>query len=94
MMVAEPKVIPVPPDSELARILDEAADGDVILVNAGKRFRVVPERDDPFAGYDPEHVRKALDRSFGSLKGLDVDTFLKEVREQRGQDRFDLPAER
>ena len=83
-MVAEPKVIPIPPDSELARLLDEAATGNVVLENAGKRFRVVPERDDPFAGYDPEQVRKALDRSFGSLKGLDVGAFLKEVREQRG----------
>ena len=93
-MIAEPKVIPVPPDSELARVLDEAAAGNVVLETAGKRFRVVPERDDPFAGYDPEHVRKALDRSFGSLKGLDVDAFLEDLREQRGQSRFDLPAER
>lgn len=93
-MVAEPKVISVPPDSELARVLEEVAAGNVVLENAGKRFRVVPEREDPFAGYDPERVRQALVRSFGSLKGLDIETFLEELREQRGQDRFDLPTER
>jgi hypothetical protein len=93
-MVAEPKVMMVPPDSELARLLDEAAGGDVILVNAGKRFRIVQERGDPFAAYNPEQVRQALDLGFGSLKGLDLETFLEDLREQRGQSRFDLPAER
>ena len=91
-MVAAPKVIPVDPESELARLLQEAADGDVVLERAGKRFRVVEERPGPLASYDSVRVNQALDRSFGSLKGLNVEEFLDELRAQRGQERFDLPA--
>jgi hypothetical protein len=92
-MIAEPKVIPVDPESELGRVLEEAAAGNVVLERVGKRFRVTEVRPDPFAAYDPVRVQQALDQSFGSLQGLDLETFLSELREQRGQDRFDLPGE-
>lgn len=87
-MVAEPRVIPVAPDSDLESILDEASTGDVVLVRGGRRFRISRD-DDPFANYDAERVQQALDRSFGVLKGIDIERFLEELREQRGQDRFD-----
>lgn len=88
-MIAEPKVIPVEPDSDLGSILDEALARDVVLVREGRRFRVSRD-DDPFASYDAERVQQALDRSFGVLRGLDIERFLEGLREQRGQDRFDL----
>ena len=45
-MVAERIVIPVPPNSELARLLDEAVAGDVVLEIGRRCFRIV---------YEPAH---------------------------------------
>jgi hypothetical protein len=84
-MVAEPKIVPVPPQSELARVLEEATDADVFLVSAGRRFRIV--RDESAEG-DAANPRawEALERSFGILKGIDAERLKAELREQRGQD--------
>jgi hypothetical protein len=86
-MVAERKVIPVEPDSELGRLLDEAVDAEIVLEREGERFLLIHDSEDPFATYDPTRVQEALDASVGVLKGLDVESFLEELRQQRGQAR-------
>jgi hypothetical protein len=50
-----------------------------------------PSEYDPWADYDPDRVRAALHRARGSLAGLDVETFLAELREAREQDSSGRP---
>ena len=85
-MVAKKKVIAVEPGSTLARLLEEETVDSIVLESAGERFLLVREDEDPFARYDPRRVAERLDRSFGSLTGLDVDAFLLELRHQWDQD--------
>jgi len=68
-----PKTITVEPDSEVARVLELATEAPILIETRGARYRVVREGEDPFATYDPERARAALDRVFGTLKGIDVD---------------------
>jgi hypothetical protein len=84
-MAAEPKVIPVAPGSELAEIVDQAAEAPVVLERNGRRFRLVREDEDPFADYDPERVLRGFEEAAGLLSGLDVEAFKAEIRAQRGQ---------
>ena len=89
----------VNPDSELARRLNEADWQPVILENAGVRYRVMreagemPTADDPWAHYDAEKVRAAIRASAGTLKGVNRDELLADLRAQRGQDSHGRPAE-
>ena len=68
VMVAKPKTIPVTAETDLPRLLDEAAEGPVILERGGVRFRLSRDEvaDDPWADYDPERVRAAL-REFAGI---------------------------
>lgn len=91
-MTAALKTITVEPNSEVARVLEQAAKEPILIESRGARFRVVREGDDPFANYDPERARAALDRAFGTLKGIDVDHFLAELKEERAQDSHGRPA--
>lgn len=92
-MAAELKVIPVPPDSELAEIVDQAAYAPIVLERDGRRFRLV--RDDepePLPSYDPERARAALKRVAGLFAGVDTEVLKAELREQRGQDSQGRPG--
>ena len=91
-MAAEPKIIPVEPDSELGRALDAVSDQNVVLQRGGERFRVVREVQDTLPDYDPERAWAALERSFGILRGLDREQLKAELREQRGQDSAGRPG--
>ena len=91
-MVAGPRTIPVAPDSELDRILDEAAAGNVVLVRGGERFRVMREGTSGLPAMDPERVRRAFERSFGILKGIDAEALKAEIRAQREQDSRGRPG--
>ena len=86
-MVAEPKVIPVDPDSDLAKLVDQAENESVVLERNGRRFRIVREDAfDPFANYDPERVLAAFEHAAGVFDGMDVEWLKAELRAQRGQD--------
>ncbi len=99
-MNAQPHHDKLNPDEELTRVLNraDAARQPVILETPGARYRVVREGDepnvteDPWAHYDPEKARAALHASAGMLKGIDVEEFPAELREQRGQDSTGRPA--
>ncbi|HEY7033533.1 MAG TPA: hypothetical protein VH482_19510 [Thermomicrobiales bacterium] len=86
------KTAMVEPDGEVARVLTYALDEPILIDTRRARFRVVREDDDPFANYDPEQVRAALEGLAGSLRGVDVDVLLAEPREQRSQDSQGRPA--
>jgi hypothetical protein len=87
------KTIAVEPDSELDRLLESLHEETVLLVRSGVRYRLAREDEDPFANYDPKRVRAALDRAFGTLKGVNVPELLEELRAQREQDSVGRPAE-
>jgi hypothetical protein len=92
-MATELKTIIVQPGSELAEVVDEAADGPVRLVKDGQRFRLVREENGLFADYDPDRVREALRRSFGVLRGVDIDELQRDLKEQREQDSSGRPGD-
>ena len=78
----EPLTIPIDPASDLARILPEAK-APVVLESDGIRYTV--EREDVFAGYDPQAALRALRRGRGALRGVDTYSLLADLAEQRGQ---------
>ena len=90
-MAAE-KVIPVEPGSDVDEFLKQAEEQPIIAVAHGRRFRVVQEPQDIFANYDPERVKEAVAGLTGLLKGVDVESLMAELREQRGQDSSGRPA--
>jgi hypothetical protein len=85
------ETITVRPDSDIARLLEQAAETPAIIEARGVRYRVMREDDDPFAHYDPQRAKAALDRAFGSLTGVDTDALLAELREHRAQDSVGRP---
>ena len=92
-MAAEPKVIRVPPGSELDGIIEEATKTTIVLERNGRRFRLVREEEtEPFAQYDPERARAALKRVAGMFEGIDTEALKAELREQRGQDSQGRPG--
>lgn len=91
-MVTKTRVIQIEPDSELGRILDEAAAGDVILEKAGTRFRLIQQADDLFANYDPERALAAFEQAAGLFDGMDVEELKAELRAQRSQDSIGRPG--
>lgn len=66
-MAKEPLTITVDPESELGRALDATEDEPVVLVRGRSRFRVVRDRDDPWAHYDPAKLRAGLKKVAGLL---------------------------
>jgi hypothetical protein len=84
-MATEPMIVHVPEGSELARMLDDAGDMPLRLVRRGVTYRVSREDDDPWAGYDPEAVRKSLRRFAGMLtpeEGVELKDYVYRGREE------------
>ncbi len=66
-MHTEPRKYRVTPESELSCLLSNANREPVILENGNMRFRVVPEAEDTWAGYDPDAVIAGMDAAAGSI---------------------------
>jgi hypothetical protein len=90
-MAHDRPMVTLDPDSELARILEDA-EGPVVIESNGERFRIERDMDALFAGYDPVRVRAALRRSAGALAGVDVAKLKRDLRAQRAQDSQGRPA--
>jgi hypothetical protein len=86
-MANEPrKVIKVTAHSELARLLTEAGDLPLLLEKNGAVYRLEPverSREDIFAGYDPEKVKKAIAETAGSWKDLDTEQLIADIYRAR-----------
>jgi hypothetical protein len=86
-MAHEPtKKIKVAADSELARLLTEADDMPLILEKNGAAYRLEPlerSREDIFAGYEPEKVKKAIAATAGSWKDLDTEKLIADIYRAR-----------
>jgi hypothetical protein len=86
------KTISIDPQSEVAHVLQQAADEPVLLELNGIRYRISSEESDLFANYDPERTLAAFERASGIFKGVDVPRLLKELRAQREQDSIGRPG--
>ncbi len=75
-MVSNPKPIPVTAETDLPSLLDDAAQGPVLLERNGERFRIMREDDDMAYEPDAERVRRILDETIGSWADLDIDTMI------------------
>lgn len=89
-------------ERELARRLTRAAaDNRPAEVEiAGNRYRLVPVDDDdiqttdePNAHYDPQKMREAIHAAAGTMKGVNREELLADLRAERGQDSIGRPAE-
>jgi hypothetical protein len=82
-MVSNPKPIPVTDDTELPRLLDDAAKGPVLLERNGEIFRLVREDDDIAYEPDRERVLQILDETAGGWADLDIDKIIADIYEAR-----------
>jgi hypothetical protein len=81
----EPKTIHVTSEGELARLVEAANEGPVILEKDGVRYRLSREEDGPWANYDPEAVLSALRAAGGSLsaeEGENLKAYIYRAREE------------
>ena len=85
-MAAE-RVIPVDPKSSIEELFARVEDEPVLVSIGRERFRIVREKPDIWANYDPERARAAIRAAAGTLAncGIDFDAWNEEIREQRGQ---------
>lgn len=84
-MITEPKRIRVDPDSEIARILDEAKENPIILESNGDTFRLSYEKSEELPVFDPEKIKDAIARTAGSWADLDTDKMIAELYRAREQ---------
>jgi hypothetical protein len=83
MMASNPTPIHVTEETDLRDLLDEAAQGPVLLVRGGDRFRLVREDDDIAYEPDVELVRANLAATLGSWADVDVDAMIADIYEAR-----------
>lgn len=69
-MATAAKTIRVTAETAVLDLLDDAAEGPVILERGEERF-CLSRADDLFAGYDPERVRDGLRRFAGTISAED-----------------------
>jgi len=79
----------VEPDTDLAKILDEASDHPVVLEWNGIRFHIEREPSTPVTPRDPEEFREALRQSAGAFAGIDKEAYEEDLRFWRGEDNVD-----
>lgn len=82
-MAARPRTIIVPPTGELARLLDEAADGPLVLERDGVRYRLDREDEQLFRDYDPAKALAGIRAAGGSWRDLDADKLKEAVYRAR-----------
>jgi hypothetical protein len=82
-MHAPPKKIIVNPNSEVARLLDKAAERALLLEKDGVRYHLDKEETDIWAGYDPEAALEGIQKAAGSWKDIDAEAFKAYIRERR-----------
>lgn len=91
--MAEQKIIHIEPDSETGRLLELVTSEPISVELKGKRFKIEREKTDLFEDYDPIAAREGLRSLVGLFSGMDVDEFMRDIKEQREQDSTGRPAE-
>lgn len=91
-MLREPRTIDVEPGTEIADLLDEAANAPLLLVKNGVRFRLDREEEDIWAGYDPERARAGMRAAAGRLSTEDAERLKEYI--YRGREEGTRPIDR
>lgn len=92
-MNAQPHSYKVPPDSETARLLKQAAaSAGPIRVDTGEAVYEVGATASK-TPYDPQRMLRAIHASAGVLRGVDTDALLRTLREDRRQNSSGRPAD-
>ncbi len=84
-MITESKRIRVSPNSDIARLLDEAREHPIILESNGETFRLSHEKTEQASAFDPEKVKQAIAQTAGSWADLDTDKLIAELYRAREQ---------
>jgi hypothetical protein len=81
-MATATKTIRVTEETAVLDLLDDAAEGPVILEHGGERFRLSRDED---IGYDPDpdRVRSTLAATLGTWADIDVDQMIRDMYEAR-----------
>lgn len=82
----EPKIVKVPPGSELAQLLERVSAGPLLLEKNGELFRLDRMEKEPeniWEGYVPERVREAIAATAGSWSDLDTDALIDDLYHAR-----------
>lgn len=78
-MSAEPAPIPIGPESDLGRALDESG-GPIIVLRGNQKFRITPiEEDDLWANDDPDLISQRLNEVAGKISDQEADRLLELV---------------
>ncbi len=88
-------------ERELAHRLTKAQTENKLaeVTISGNLYRLVPVDDDiqttdePNANDDPQKMREAIHAAAGTMKGVNRDELLADLRAERGQDGIGRPAE-
>ncbi|MGH2530810.1 MAG: hypothetical protein ACRDJW_00760 [Thermomicrobiales bacterium] len=81
-MVSAVKTVTVEPDSDVARLIDEAGDRPLVLITNGRRYRLEreeTENDDPWADYDPEKAKAGILAAAGSWSDVDTEQMIADI---------------
>lgn len=101
-MSAQPQLNQINQDieRELARRLNvtQAENKPAEVVIAGNLYRLVPvddiqTTDAPNTNYNPQKMRDAIHAAAGTMKGVNRDELLADLRAERGQESIGRPAE-
>ncbi|MGB8645134.1 MAG: hypothetical protein WCF84_07845 [Anaerolineae bacterium] len=85
-MLTEPKRVKVNPNSEIARLLEEAREHPLVLESNGEIYRIYHEEpENIWANYDPDKVKRTLAETAGSWADLDTDRMIQELYRAREQ---------
>ncbi len=78
-MLTEPKRIRVSPNSEIARLLEDARDQPLVLESNGITYRLYREEpENIWQDYDPEKAKKTVVEMAGSWADIDTDRMIQE----------------
>jgi hypothetical protein len=93
-MVATHKPIKVTAESDLIRLLEQAANEPLLLEKDGVVYRInrVDDEEDIWAGYDPERSRQVLRETAGSISREEAER-IKELI-YKGREEGSRPASR
>jgi hypothetical protein len=70
----EPTTIHIPPNSELARLLERTGKAPLVLEKDGVRYRLVKEADE--IDYDGEKVKATILKVAGTWSDIDTDAII------------------
>lgn len=91
-MITRQRIVSIQPESDTAKLLEQASETPLIVESGGRRFRITQDPADPFADYDPSRARQAIEEGFGALVGVDIEQLKADLWEQRNQDSLGRPA--